>query len=261
MKTSGQAPLVTVVIPSFNQSEFLERALLSVIQQDVAKEIIVMDGGSIDGSVEIIKRYQHHIAYWQSKRDGGQANAINVGMLHGSAPFVCWLNSDDMFLPNGLKTLLLELQSNIDSPAVYGKCWHINEQDKKVAPYLSFQFNKVLLANYCFIAQPATLIRRKCWEALNGLEERFNYAMDYDFWLRLYSEYGKFKYVKTFCAANRLHGDTKTHNGIDAHYAESIEAVNNAFNYIPLKWKVALPLMRLVRKIASLRYKNRKEKT
>lgn len=259
MKNGNQVPLVNVVIPSFNQGEFLERALLSVIQQNVAKEIIVMDGGSTDDSVDIIRRYQHHIMYWQSREDGGQASAINAGMAYGNAPFVCWLNSDDMFLPNGLATLLSELQSHPDSPAVYGKCWHIDEHDKKVAPYLSFKFNKVLLANYCFIAQPATLIRRECWEALNGLEERFNYAMDYDFWLRLYSQYGALGYVKTFCAANRLHGDTKTHNGIDAHYAESMEAVNNVFGSIPLKWKVAQPLMRVVRKIASLRYKNRKE--
>lgn len=255
VKASNQLPLVTVVIPSFNQGKFLERALVSVIEQDVAKEIIVMDGGSEDGSVAIIKRYQHEITYWQSNEDGGQANAINVGMAYGSAPFVCWLNSDDMFMPNGLARLVSELDSDFNSPAVYGKCWHIDEQDKKVAPYLSFKFNKVLLANYCFIAQPATLIRRECWEAVNGLNENFNYAMDYDLWLRLFNQYDKLRYVKTFCAANRLHGDTKTHNGIEAHYKESMDAVKQAFGYIPIKWTVALPIMRVVRKLASLRYK------
>lgn len=255
MKTSNTPPLVTVVIPSFNQGEFLERALQSVIKQDVAKEIIVMDGGSADDSVQIIERYEKEITYWQSEKDGGQASAINAGMAHGSAPFVCWLNSDDIFLPDGLNTLLSVLQNDYVVPAVYGKCWHIDEQDKKLAPYLSFQFRKALLANYCFIAQPASLIKRECWEALNGLDERFNYAMDYDLWLRLFMQYGKLKYVKTYCAANRLHGDTKTHNGVEAHYAESMKAVNQSFGYIPIKWKLALPVMKVVRRLASLRYK------
>jgi len=252
---STKPPLVTVVVPSFNQGKFLERALQSVIQQDVSKEIIVMDGGSSDESVDIIKQYQQHITYWQSKKDGGQANAINAGMVHGRAPFVCWLNSDDIFMPNGLSTLLSELEVDFDAPAVYGKCWHIDEQDKKVAPYLSFKFSKALLANYCFIAQPATLVRRECWEAVGGLNENFNYAMDYDFWLRLYKQYGKLKYVRTFCAANRLHSDTKTHNFVEMHYKESMDAVNQAFGYIPIKWTMALPIMRVVRKLASIRYR------
>lgn len=255
MTISTKQPLVTVVIPSFNQGKFLERALQSVIQQDISKEIIVMDGGSSDESVDIIKRYQQHIAYWQSEKDGGQANAINAGIVRGSAPFVCWLNSDDMFMPNGLAVLLSQLEIDFEAPMVYGKCWHIDEQDKKVAPYLSFQFSKALLANYCFIAQPATLIRRECWEAVGGLNERFDYAMDYDLWLRLYKHYGRLKYVRTFCAANRLHGDTKTHNGVEEHYKESMEAVNQAFGYIPVKWAVALPVMRVVRKLTSIRYK------
>lgn len=251
---TDSAPLITVVIPSFNQGLFLERAILSVLAQDIDKEIVVIDGGSTDNSVDIIKRYQSYITYWHSRPDNGQADAINQGISKGTAPFVCWLNSDDAFLNGGLVRMYQALRNNTSVPVLYAKCWHIDENDKKIAPYLSFPFSRSLLANYCFIGQPATLIRRSCWEKVNGLDESFHYAMDYDLWLRLYNLFGDFIYLREYCSANRLHNQTKTHNGIDLHYKESIRAVKQAFNYVPLKWYVALPIMRIVRKLAALRY-------
>ena len=251
----GAEPLITVVVPSYNQGVFLDRTLESVFAQDLPLEVMVMDGGSTDNSVDIIKRWESKLTYWRSAPDDGQAQAINEGVSLGSAPFVCWLNSDDVYLENGLSDLYSLLSVHSSYPAVYVKCWHINEQDKKVAPYLSFPFNKTLLANYCFIAQPATLIRRECWEQVGGLDESFDFAMDYDLWLRLYCRFGALGYTSKYCAANRLHKDTKTHNGLQRHYAESMKAVERAYGYVPVKWKLALPLMKVVRWAASFRYK------
>lgn len=252
-------PKVTVVVPSYNQGQFLERTLTSIFAQPVPMEVYVMDGGSTDGSVDIIRRWEDKLTYWRSAPDSGQACAINEGVALGSAPYVCWLNSDDMYLAHGLKDLLDALEVQPQMPAAYGKCWHVDEVDKKVAPYISFPFNKRLLANYCYIAQPATLIRRDCWNEIGGLDESLNYAMDYDLWLRLFQKFGELAYISAFCAANRLHKDTKTHNGLKAHYAESIFAVKRVFGYVPIKWKLAFPIMKVVRFFASFRYRKNKE--
>ena len=100
------SPVVTIVVPSFNQGQFLDDALSSIFSQNVPVEVFVLDGGSSDNSVEIICKWKHKIAGWRSHADKGQAASINEGILQGNAPYVCWLNSDDWFLPGGLANLL-----------------------------------------------------------------------------------------------------------------------------------------------------------
>ena len=104
------SPLVTVVVPSFNQGQFLDAALTSIFDQNVAVEVFVMDGGSTDNSVDVIEKWESRLAGWVSAPDEGQAAAINSGMAQGTAPYVCWLNSDDWLLHNGLQQLVNALQ-------------------------------------------------------------------------------------------------------------------------------------------------------
>ncbi|GGW82277.1 glycosyltransferase family 2 protein [Alteromonas halophila] len=249
---------VTVVIPSYNQGRFLHQALESVFAQNVDMEVYVIDGGSTDNSVDVIKRWQHKLAGWQSRPDKGQADAINQGVAKGAAPFVCWLNSDDLFMPEGLTTLLGKLKHSPSAPAVYGDCWHITEAGQRHSRYLTLPFSPHLLANYCFIGQPATLIRRDAWQAVGGLDESLQMAMDFDLWWKLYRHGGCFVRTRETCAANRMHADTKTHNRLDEHYQESMQVVKNHYGRVPLKWYVLKPVMKLVRAIARYQYRRKK---
>jgi hypothetical protein len=118
-------PIVTIAVPSYNQGRFLDDALSSIFSQNVPVEVFVLDGGSSDNSVEVIRKWEHKLAGWRSYADGGQAAAINEGIAQGKAPYVCWLNSDDWFLAGGLVKLLVELQGHTNSPAVYGRAWNL----------------------------------------------------------------------------------------------------------------------------------------
>lgn len=238
---------VSVVIPSFNQRTFLEDAIVSVLSSNVAVELIVMDGGSTDGSIDTIKKYEAQLHYWQSKPDGGQSVAVNAGVSLGTAPFVCWINSDDFYLEGGLKRLLNALQRSPNAPFAYGKVWNVTEKGRKANPYITTAFSERLLANYCFISQPGTLIRREAWEAVSGVSESLHYAMDYDLWWKLYRHAGQPIFLREFVAANRMHSETKTHNNVDQHYAEAISVVKRAYGRVPIKWKLLKPLMKSLR--------------
>lgn len=134
-------PLVTIAVPSFNQGRFLDEALASIFQQEVPVEVFVLDGGSSDNSLEIIRKWEHRLAGWRSHADDGQAAAINEGIAQGRAPYVCWLNSDDWFLPGGLTKLVSELEARTDASAVYGRSWNVVQKTGKRYPVWVEPFN------------------------------------------------------------------------------------------------------------------------
>ena len=240
---------ITIVVPSFNQGRFINATLSSIFEQDLPVEVFVMDGGSTDNSLNIIKQWAPKLAGWRSHHDSGQAAAINEGIVMGTAPYVCWLNSDDFFYADGLKKLLRCLKENPEYELTYGKCWAVSEAGKKRLPYLTLPFSPWLFANFCFIAQPATLMTRKAWQRAGGLNENLHLAFDYDLWWQLYTEFGKPIYCKSFVAATRMHKNTKTTNQTGLHYQESIAIVGRNWGSVPLKWQAALPVMKLIRKL------------
>ena len=130
------APRVTVSVPCFNQGRYLHQALESIFAQDVPVEVFVCDGGSTDESLQVIRNWEPRLTGWRSHADAGQAAAINEGVAKGSAPFVCWLNSDDWMLPRGLERLLAALDERPSAPMAYGRTWNFDEdgQRMKAAP-------------------------------------------------------------------------------------------------------------------------------
>jgi len=236
-----QTPLVTVVVPSFNQGQFLDKALTSIFAQDVAVEVFVLDGGSTDNSVDIIKKWSTKLAAWRSHADNGQAAAINEGVAKGSAPYVCWLNSDDWFLPDGLSKLIAALDDNPTVPAVYGRSWNYVENTKKESPVWVEPFNEDRLALRCIISQPATLIRRSAWESLGGVDPSLHMVMDYDLWWRLFKFAGPLKFIDAFVAVNREHEATKTKTLRRRHYREAMAVVSKHYGSVPLKWWIYQP--------------------
>lgn len=239
---SFTSPQITVVVPSYNQGQFLDAALASIFSQNVPVEVFVLDGGSQDCSVEVIRKWEHQLAWWRSQPDKGQAAAVNEGIRMGTAPYVCWLNSDDLFLPDGLSTLLECIKFSGKQPAVYGRAWNIAEDGKRKGPYRTGLFSVRHLANRCFVSQPATLIRRDAWEAVGGLDETLHMAFDYDLWWKLYKAFGPLAHVSAFVAANRRHDATKTTRKRKEHYLEAMQIVRKYYGGVPLKWYIAWPV-------------------
>lgn len=234
-------PQVTVVVPSFNQAPFLEDALRSIYTQDLPVEVYVEDGGSSDQSVEIILRHAEMLAGWRSFSDNGQAAAINEGIDRGTAPFVCWLNSDDWFLPGGLGKLLQKLSDNSDAPAAYGKVWNHEQKTGRQRPVWTQDFTDTNMARRCVVSQPGTLIRRSAWEAVGGLDEDLHMALDYDLWWRLSKRFGPLVKVDDFVAVNRDHDATKTRRLRRRHYTEAIAIVRKHYGKVPAKWWLYYP--------------------
>ena len=233
--------IVTVVVPSLNQGIYLERALASIFDQEVPVEVFVMDGGSKDLSITVLRKWEKHLAGWRSRPDGGQSAAINEGIKTGTAPFVCWLNSDDWFLNNGLKVLLDHISIKSDLPAVYGRSWNFVDHSKRQYPVWVEPFSIHRLSQRCIISQPATLIRRTAWEAVGGLNEKLKMAMDYDLWWRLYHTFGALDFVDHYIAVNRIHSGTKTNRFRRQHYREAIEVVRRHNKKVPMRWWLMQP--------------------
>lgn len=234
-------PLVTVAVPSFNQGRFLDDALTSIFQQEVPVEVFVLDGGSSDNSLEVIRKWEHRLAGWRSHTDDGQAAAINEGIAQGRAPYVCWLNSDDWFLPGGLEKLIAESEKYPDVPAVYGRAWNVVQKSGKRYPVWVEPFIERRLALRCIISQPATLIRRAAWESVGGVDGKLHMAMDYDLWWRLFKQAGPLRFLDDFVAVNREHEATKTKTQRRRHYQEAIKVVRKHYGRVPWKWWLAQP--------------------
>lgn len=235
------APLITVAVPSFNQGRYLTDALESIFNQGLPVEVFVADGGSTDNTLAILKNWQDRLAWWRSGPDNGQAAAVNEAISHGTAPFVCWLNSDDTYLENGLKILLSYLQSHLEVPFAYGRTWNTNERGKPTKPYWTGKFSEWHLTQRCLISQPATLIRREAWEAVGGLDESLQFSMDYDLWWKILRRSGSPVFVPEFVATNRVHAQTKTSSQRHQHHAESVAVVRRYAGGVPLKWRLAWP--------------------
>ena len=234
-------PEVTIVIPSFNQGDYLEDALISIFQQDVRFEVFLLDAGSTDGTLDIIRKWEDKLTGWRSQPDHGQAAAINEGIAQGSAPYVCWLNSDDMLLAGGMKKLLDELKANLAVPAVYGRSWNLMQNSGRRFPDWVEPINPKRMAYRCIISQPATLIRRDAWEKVKGVDESLSMAMDYDLWWRLYKQIGPLQFLDEYVAVNRDHRNTKTNTQRSRHYYEAIKVVREHYGKVPLKWWLAQP--------------------
>ena len=238
---SDSKPLVTVVVPSYNQGRFLEEALQSIAAQSVPNEIFVMDGGSTDDSVSIIRAWESRLAGWRSHKDAGQGAAINEGIGRGTAPYVCWLNSDDLLLPCGLDKLVDAMERHPVWPASYGRALHLDDVTGRRTPAWVEPFSERRMAMRCVITQPASLIRRSAWTAIGGLDISLKMALDYDLWWRLYRSGGPLGFVDEEIAVNRNHDATKTRIHRRLHYKEAMATVRRHHGSLPLKWWLFQP--------------------
>lgn len=209
-KTYAGAPLISIIVPSFNQAEFLEQTLTSILSQPYPhKEVLVVDGGSTDGSVEIIRRYEAQLAWWVSERDRGQSDAINKGVAHACGDIIAWLNSDDMYLPWTLTVVADAFMRNPGAAAVYGD-YYVLRPDGKMVLKKKIAFDwEICLRAYMMSPQPSTFIARWAWDHAGGVDINLHYCMDYDLILKV-GRLGPVVQVKEPLSVFRLHKGSKT---------------------------------------------------
>lgn len=180
-------PRVSIVTPSYNQAKFIEETIRSVLLQGYPDlEYIIIDGGSTDGSVDIIRKYEPWLAYWVSEPDRGQSHAINKGWQRSTGEILAWLNSDDLYTAGAVGKAVEALQANPEGAMVYSDCFVIDENGEHLNNWVSRPFDLVtLLTRGCYIPQPTVFICRDILERTDWLNESLQVIMDFDLWLRI----------------------------------------------------------------------------
>lgn len=242
------APTVSIITPSYNQGNFIEETIVSVLSQqgDFFLDYIVMDGGSTDNSVEIIKKYDlllqennwpvacRGITYrWVSRKDRGQADAVNNGAALSKGEILGWLNSDDTYLPGALATVSRYFRTSPDSIMVYGNAYYTDKEGVVTSSYPVEPFRLLRLAETCFICQPAAFLKAEIMTAVNGLDVSLQASMDYDLWIRLGKRYAdRIVYIDNYLATSRMYPENKTNAIRDRVLRENLVLMQKHFGYI-----------------------------
>ncbi len=223
-------PLVSIVTPSFNQGQFLEETILSVLQQEYQNvEYIIIDGGSTDNSLEVIKRYEHRLAYWVSEKDCGQADAINKGFQRSTGQIVGWLNSDDLLYPAAIKDVVNEFQRNSDLELIYGDVDYGPSTDailRKISGN-TVVFKNMMRSLQVPIPQQGSLWKRSVLNKIGHLNPRWHVVLDRDFFIRAASEC-KLLYLPMTLGLFRDHNLSKS-SSQQTHWLAELPAMYDEF--------------------------------
>jgi len=215
-------PKISVITPSYNQAQFLEQTIQSVIGQNYPNlEYIIVDGGSTDGSPAIIKKYEAFLTWWVSEKDDGQAHAINKGLQRCTGDIICWINSDDLYLPNTLHTVAQHF-TNHEPLLLLGNCI-LFEQDRPRAvqgtDVVSYE-TKFDLKLFDYVVQPSTFWSRAVLQSIGLLHQELHYTFDWEWFLRAKSGGIPFKPVNTIFSMYRFHSTHKSGAGGEARHLE-----------------------------------------
>ncbi len=216
--------LVSIVTPSFNQGKFLAETMRSVLEQDYPHiEYLVIDGGSTDNTVEVIKSFAKRLAYWASEKDRGQTDAINKGFNRAKGQILAYINSDDTYNPGAVSAAVKYLNEHPEVGVVYSDLNFIDEESRVIGKFPAAQTDlRKLRRGYVHVPQPATFFRAEYWQQGGPLDPTFVFAMDYDLWVRL-AAVSRLQYLPGPVWANfRMHSDAKTINADDRCWPEML---------------------------------------
>lgn len=204
--------LVSIIVPSFNQGQFIRATLDSILQQSYRLiECIVIDGGSIDSTLDVLKNYNDERLHWISEPDNGQTDAINKGIHKAHGDLISYLNSDDLLIPEAVQFIVDRFINHSEVDVIYGDCLLIDETGKEIGISHSkpFQIGDLLTGKYP-IRQPGTFWRANVSRKIGDLDINLHYTMDADYWLRMGLSGFNLEYVPGTRAAFRLHSHSKT---------------------------------------------------
>jgi glycosyltransferase involved in cell wall biosynthesis len=227
--TARPWPRVSIVTPSYNQAEYLEQTIRSILLQRYPYlEYTVMDGGSTDGSVDLIRRYESYLTSWVSEPDRGQSHAINNGWVRATGEIIAYLNSDDYYLPGAIHTSVRYLMDHPEIDLVYGSVLHVDESGHEFARIRPPRYTLPRLVHSCFIAQPSVFLRRALYERLGPLDESIHHSFDYEYWLRA-SNIASFAMLPVFSAGVRYHQSSKSSSQLVRFFLDEVTIFDRLF--------------------------------
>jgi glycosyltransferase involved in cell wall biosynthesis len=244
---------VSVVMPSYNHGRFIREAIDSVLSQDYAPiDLLVMDGGSTDDTVAILRSYGERLSFVSAK-DKGQSDAINRGLGRVNGDIVCWLNSDDTFTPGAIRHVVQAFERHPDVDFVYGRGWNVDEAGRILTDSGVLPFNLWRLIHHRnFIHQPSCFFRRSLLAKAGLVREDLHYIMDWELWIR----FGAYKglYLDEFLSCNRTYAQNKTQSGCFRRWGEIRAVVGRYTNerLPPVVWIYFLESLLQVLQSASL---------
>jgi glycosyltransferase involved in cell wall biosynthesis len=227
---------VSVVTPSYNQGQFIKRTLESVATQTGAEiEHVVFDGGSTDGTVDVLKHFGRNVV-WVSEKDDGQTDAVNKGIRATDGEVIGWLNSDDIYYPGAVAHVVAFFETHPDVDVIYGMADHIDLSDHAFEAYPTEPWDFDRLRDTCFICQPAAFFRRRVVAQHGPLDENRHFCMDYEYWLRLAKAGVRFAYLEEKLAGSRLYAENKTLGSRLKVHAEINDMQKSLFGTVPDRW-------------------------
>lgn len=229
-----------IVVPSYNQGKYIEAALKSIIdnKRNADIQIAVIDGGSRDDTISIIRKYETELTYWCSEPDGGQADAINKGICAlPECHYYMWLNSDDIYENEYAVKKITDYAEKNHYEVCYGLSHFIDENGKTTGEYPVEAYSKDALGDRCYLSQPSVLFSKDAYLKAGPINVNLKMCLDYEYWIRL-SQIYTFGYIPEYIGCTRMYGETKTATMQQQHLKEAVQILMKYYGDVPMQWIV-----------------------